>query len=91
MPKTPCLGIRIALCCLVIASGAERVLADDPDRIAIVRSMYSKLPANILGIREPIKIVWADILFDGDPGTLFIRIVDADNKLFEACLDGRFS
>jgi len=59
----------------------------DPARIKVVRAMYAKLPADILGIREPIRITDASRYKDG--GTIGLEASDVKDKPFKACFDGR--
>ena len=54
------------------------------DRIRTVRKMYSHLPSDILGLKEPVKLKDAGMFFDG--GTLYITFEDADGKVLKACI-----
>ena len=54
------------------------------DRIRTVRKMYSHLPSDILGLKEPVKLKDAGIVFDG--GTLYITLEDTDGKVLNACI-----
>lgn len=71
---------------LLIANAASDD-QDVPPRVQTVRSMYRHMPSSILGIADPISVIWGTGYDDG--GTIAIRLMDATGQELEVCLDRR--
>lgn len=76
--------VVLCLSCLVCLSPVAEAEDPTPERIETVRKTYRAVPPDILGVKEPIELQWADILFDG--GTIFVKAKDAAGRVFHATL-----
>jgi hypothetical protein len=72
---------------LTLCAGHACGYPTDPERTALVRATYENVPADVLGIVEPVRGMQSDAYEDG--GTAFVRFTDARGTPFVACLDGR--
>jgi len=77
---------RLVFCLLLCLVRSPFADAQDPgpERIQAVRKTYRAVPPGILGVKEPIKVLWSDVLFDG--GTIFLKAEDAEGRIFHATL-----
>lgn len=62
-------------------SDAEAIV---PDRMQTVRKTFRAVPPGILGVKEPIIVLWSSVLFDG--GTMFVKAKDAEGRIFHVTL-----
>lgn len=60
---------------------------DKADRLELVRRTYRPVPADVLRLSEPVRLVYADFLFDSGR-TRFVIFEDARGKRLHATLDG---
>ena len=58
-------------------------------RTRSVRSTYSPVPPDILGVSEPVNLVSASVFFDSlDVGTIYVVFEDARGITFNVSIDG---
>lgn len=69
-------------------SGKPKAVSDSDafpsERHEAVRKTYRAVPPGILGVKEPIIVLWSSVLFDG--GTIFVKAKDAGGKIFHVTL-----